>query len=104
MQTFESERDVISCMFYNLLEITSDADEGTIKYAFADKYKAHVNDPGKTQKLNDAKTCLTNFACRTRYNEALVRFGVNDGAGIPTGMQEVPTNKNPLPTVPTPTA
>ena len=52
-------------------------------------------------KVLNAKKCLMDFACRTEYNEALAKYGVTDGAGLTTGLQEVPITEELLPTVPT---
>ena len=89
MQSFNSEHDVLSAMYYDALGVKPDADEGTIKTAFADKFKEVEKDAAAMAKLNKAKACLMNFACRTAYNAALMKFRIQDGASKSAGLQEL---------------
>ena len=61
-------------MYYNLLGVTQDADEKTIKDAYFARFKD--GDAKARMQINKAKSCLTDEASRTAYNQALVRFGI----------------------------
>ena len=60
-------------------------------FAYKEKFKEFKDNKDALIKINKAKDCLMDFASRTRYNEALDNYGVTDGAGLTTGLQEVPT-------------
>ena len=73
-------------MYYDLLGLTASADNATIKTAYFDRYK-EADAAGK-QMLNKAKTCLLDDESRAAYNQALTKFGINDGAGKSPGLSE----------------
>jgi hypothetical protein len=64
-------------MYYNVLGVTQDADDETIKAAYFARYRPA--DPAARTLINKAKDCLSDEASRTAYDKTLAKFGIKDG-------------------------